>query len=144
MDGKTHPVFSPLGYFMRWLGGLPIERHRRNNMVDKMIEHFANNSELAVTIPAEGTRKHSEYWKSGFYHIAYGANVPLVLCFVDYKTKRGGLGPVIWLTGDIKADMDKIRAFYADKTAKFPEQFTTPRLREEDQAEASQLARSVS
>jgi len=128
-----HTLFTPpFGYFMRWLGGLPIERHKRSNMVHKMIEHFENNAKLALTIPPEGTRKRSEYWKSGFYRIAQGANVPVIPCFLDYKNKSGGLGPAINLSDNLTLDMDKFRAFYADKTAKFPRNFAVPRLREEE------------
>ncbi|NIP14604.1 MAG: acyltransferase, partial [Pseudomonadales bacterium] len=73
-----------------------------------------------------------DYWKSGFYHIARGADVPVVLSYLDVGTKVGGIGPSLELTGDIGADMDKIRAFYAGKQGFCPENVGVIRLREED------------
>jgi 1-acyl-sn-glycerol-3-phosphate acyltransferase len=130
-----HTLFNfPFGWIMRKLGGIPIRRHERGNIVQAMAEDLKNYDELALTVPAEGTRSRVEYWKSGFYHIAVQAGVPIVPGYLDYKLKRGGFGDPIMPTGDIKADMDKIRAFYADKVGKYPENFGPVRLREEDQA----------
>jgi 1-acyl-sn-glycerol-3-phosphate acyltransferase len=97
-----------------------------------MVEHFENNESLVLMVPAEGTRSHVDYWKSGFYHIARAADVPVVLSFLDFGKKVGGIGPSIELTGDFTADMDKIRAFYADKQGHRPENVGAIRLREED------------
>ena len=72
-------------------------------------------------VPPSGTRSKVLYWKTGFYHIANGAGVPIVLGFLDYGRKVGGVGPMVIPTGDIEADMKEIRAFYADITAKYPE-----------------------
>jgi 1-acyl-sn-glycerol-3-phosphate acyltransferase len=96
-----------------------------------MVHELERASALALLVPPEGTRKAGQYWKSGFYHIARGANVPVALGFLDYPNKRVGIGPLLALSGDVKADMDQIRAFYADKGAKVPKYFTLPRLREE-------------
>ena len=89
---------------------------------------------LALIVPAEGTRDAVEFWKSGFYRIAEQAGVPIVCAFVDRSTRSGGFGPVIHPSGDVSADMDRIRAFYADKTGLKPNRFNVPRLREEDAA----------
>lgn len=125
---------GPPGHLFRALGGIPIDRSKANNVVDSMVHEFAQRSELALLIPPEGTRKGGQYWKSGFYHIARGAGVPVALGFLDYPRKRVGIGPLLTLSGDVKADMDQIRAFYADKGAKEPAYFTPPRLREEGAA----------
>ena len=73
-----------------------------------------------LVITPEGTRRHTKYWKSGFYHIALGARVPIALAYIDFKHRRAGLGPTLWPTGDMDADLDVIRAFYADKTGQHP------------------------
>jgi 1-acyl-sn-glycerol-3-phosphate acyltransferase len=133
-----HTIFKPpFGAIMRGLGGVPIERHKRANVVEQMVTRLSGPEPLMLTVPAEGTRGRAEYWKSGFYHIARGADVPVVLAYLDYGRKVGGIGPAIQLTGDMRRDMDVIRAFYADKTARFPEKFGPVRLREEAAPEAT-------
>lgn len=128
-----HTLFKrPFGPFFKALGGIPIVRHRPGGVVGQMVEHFANNESLVLMVPAEGTRSHVDYWKSGFYHIARGANVPVVLSFLDFGTKVTGMGPTIDLTGDYTADMDKIREFYSGMQGLHPEKVGVIRLREED------------
>jgi 1-acyl-sn-glycerol-3-phosphate acyltransferase len=128
-----HTLFkAPFGPFFKRLGGIPIVRHRPGGVVGQMVEHFENNESLVLMVPAEGTRSHVDYWKSGFYHIARKANVPVVLSYLDVGKKVGGIGPAIELTGDFSADMDKIREFYADKTGFRPDKVGVIRLREED------------
>jgi 1-acyl-sn-glycerol-3-phosphate acyltransferase len=128
-----HTLFEGrFGAFFRWMGGMPIVRHRTAGVVEQMIEHFENESSLVLMVPAEGTRGHVEYWKSGFYHIARGADVPVCLSYLDFGKKVGGIGPMIRMTGDIRADMDKIRAFYEGKQGFCPENVGEIRLREED------------
>ncbi len=131
---KSEWVRGPMGVVLRPLGAVGIDRSARHDVVKQMIEAFAKTDDLVLTIPPEGTRKRTEYWRSGFYHIARGAHVPVVPGYLDYARKRGGLGPPIWMTGDVRADMDKIRAFYAEKApvAAVPSQFGPIRLREED------------
>lgn len=82
-------------------------------------------------VPAEGTRAHVDYWKSGFYHIARTADVPIVMSYLDFEKKLGGFGPAFYPTGDVRKDMDTVRAFYAGKKGKYPERFGAIRLREE-------------
>ncbi len=128
-----HTLFEgPLGGLLRAIGGIPVVRHERRNMVDQMADLLREGKPLALMVPAEGTRSKHDYWKSGFYRIAQAADVPVVLAFLDYEGKRGGLGPALRMTGDVKADMDRIRAFYADKAPLFPENYTEPRLRDEE------------
>jgi 1-acyl-sn-glycerol-3-phosphate acyltransferase len=97
-----------------------------------MVEHFDNSESLALMVPAEGTRGHVDYWKSGFYHIARSANVPVVLSYLDVSKKVSGVGPTIELTGNVRADMDKIREFYSGMQGFRPENMGVIRLREED------------
>ncbi|UCE86847.1 MAG: lysophospholipid acyltransferase family protein [Deltaproteobacteria bacterium] len=127
-----HVLFRPpLGWLMRALGGIPIVRHARGNMVSQMARAFEDNDSLALVVPAEGTRGYVPHWKSGFYHIARQADVPIVLGFLDFARRRGGFGPALYPTGDIRRDMDEIRDFYADKAGKYPDQFGEVRLKEE-------------
>jgi len=128
-----HTLFEgPKGTFFKWLGGMPIVRHRPGGVVGQMVEAFADNEALVLMVPAEGTRSHVDYWKSGFYHIARAADVPVVLSYLDFGKKVGGIGPALKMTGDITADMNKIRAFYAGKQGFRPENVGVIRLREED------------
>jgi 1-acyl-sn-glycerol-3-phosphate acyltransferase len=128
-----HTLFEgPWGWFMKALGGIPVDRRSKHNMVQQVAERFANSDELMLAVPPEGTRKKVEYWKSGFYHIARAAQVPVVMGFLDFGRKVAGLGPPLNTTGDVRADMDQIRAFYRDIRGKIPELECTPRLREEE------------
>jgi 1-acyl-sn-glycerol-3-phosphate acyltransferase len=106
---------------MLWFGILPIDRNTSNNVVSQTIDAFNKHDTLSIIIPPSGTRNKVQYWKTGFYHIAYGAGVPIALGFIDYKHKVGGLGPFVTPTGDIENDMVGIKAFYADITGKYPE-----------------------
>jgi 1-acyl-sn-glycerol-3-phosphate acyltransferase len=130
--GKHTMFKAPFASFFKRLGGIPIVRHRPGGVVGQMVEHFENNDSLALMVPAEGTRSHVDYWKSGFYHIARGANVPVILSYLDVGKRVGGVGPAIELTGDFRADMDKIREFYAGMQGFRPENIGVIRLREED------------
>jgi 1-acyl-sn-glycerol-3-phosphate acyltransferase len=105
------------------LGGIPVDRSKNNSMVEAMIELIKQRDELVVLIPPEGTRKRVERWKSGFYNVALGAEVPIVMGYLDYKRKVAGIGPAIMPTGDKEKDFEAITAFYKNITAKFPENF---------------------
>ncbi len=129
-----HTLFNPpFGWVIRRLGGIPIYRHMRNDVVQQMVERLTSGGSLVLVVPAKGTRGPTEYWKSGFYHIANIAQVPIVMGYLDYAEKRGGFGPALVPSGDVKADMDVIRAFYRDKVGKYPENSDQIRLREEDE-----------
>ena len=124
---------GPMGPIMRKLGAVGIDRSKANNVVDGMIAELRHRDRLWLVIPPEGTRSRTEYWKSGFYHIARGADVPLLLGYMDYRRKRIGLGGPLHLTGDVDTDMDAIRRFYADKApvAHVPADFGPIRLKDE-------------
>jgi 1-acyl-sn-glycerol-3-phosphate acyltransferase len=119
--GKDTLFKRPFQRIFRWLGGIPINRSRSNNVVGQMVDKFTEMDKLILTIPPSGTRKKVKQWKSGFYHIAAGANVPVVLGFLDFKRKTGGIGPVVTTTGDMEQDMMVIRSFYANIEGKYPE-----------------------
>jgi len=118
--GKDALFKKPFGTFFRWLGGIPIDRSRSHNTVSQMADKFGEMERLILTIPPAGTRKRVSRRKSGFYHIAVSAGVPIVLGFIDYTRKTGGIGPTIDATGDVEDDMAVIRQFYADIEGKYP------------------------
>jgi 1-acyl-sn-glycerol-3-phosphate acyltransferase len=117
-----HTAFRwPFRGVLRWLGAIPIDRTKSTDVVTQMVEELKKRAELVLLIAPEGTRKKVTRWKTGFYHIACGAGVPLVLAFLDYARKEGGLGPVFQPTGDLKADMTEILKFYSTVTGRHPE-----------------------
>ena len=126
-----HTLFKPpFGAVMRALGGIPVDRAHPGRLVSDVVARVKDGRHFLVVTP-EGTRSLRTVWKSGFYRIARDADLPVVLGFVDSATRTAGLGPTIHLTGDVVADMDQIREFYADKRGIRPGDFTPPRLREE-------------
>ena len=112
--------FFPCGIFLRWLGGIPVNRSRANNLVTQIVALFNNHDRLILIIPPEGTRSQVRYWKSGFYHIACGARVPIALGFIDFKRKVAGVGRLFEPTGNFEADLPEIQAFYSGITGKNP------------------------
>jgi 1-acyl-sn-glycerol-3-phosphate acyltransferase len=130
--GKRQLFRRPFGGFIRWLGGIPVDRGTSQDTVRQTVDRFAAGARLFLVIPPSATRKRAEHWKSGFYHIARGADVPVVCAYLDYHRKVGGIGLVLTPSGDVVADMDRIREFYAPIRGKFPDQMTPVRLREED------------
>ncbi len=117
---KAEWFFWPLGPLFRWLGAIPIDRSRSNNIVAQSIKAFKDNEEMILVVPPAGTRRKVLYWKTGFYHIANGAGVPIALGYLDYRRKVGGFGPTIITTGNIDVDMATIRDFYAGVSGKHP------------------------
>ena len=121
--GKESIFRPPFGAFMRWLGGISVDREKSTNLVAASVEALrAADGRVQLTVPPEGTRSKARYWKTGFYHIAQGAQVPIVMAYMDYSRKRAGLGPVFHPTGDIERDMEAIKAFYAPFKGKNPDQ----------------------
>jgi len=112
------------GYF-RWLGGIGINRKKSGNMIETAAKLFEKENEIIIIIPPEGTRKRVEKWKTGFYHIAKKANVPVSYGFLDYKEKIGGVGGYINLTDSFESDMKIIQTFYKTKIGKFPENYNS-------------------
>ncbi len=111
--GKKELTEWPLGFTFKWMGVIPVDRSQASDTVASAVQCFRERSELILLVPPSGTRKKVTRWKTGFYHIANEARVPIALGFLDYGTKTSGVGPLFHPTGNIDADMPKIRAFYA-------------------------------
>lgn len=123
---------GPLGPFMRSVGGIPVDRAAPAGLVEELIASATSSERFQLVIAPEGTRKPKRYWKSGFYRIAVEAGLPIQLGSCDGPTKTLEFGPTIRPTGDVRADMDLLRAYYADKHGVHSERKTEARLREED------------
>ena len=120
-----HTLFrKPYGWFLRWIGGIPVNRELTTNFVDQVVKKFNNVDQLIVAMSPEGTRKKTEGWRTGFYYIARGAHVPVIPGFLDYSKKEGGIGKPIHLTGNIETDIIKFQEFYSGITGKYPEKMT--------------------
>jgi len=112
--GKEQIFKPPFRGLMMWLGGIPVRRESSNNLVAASVQAIRDaDGPLQLVVPPEGTRSKVRYWKTGFYYIATGAGVPIVLAYMDYERKLSGLGPVFHPSGDLEADMARIQAFYA-------------------------------
>jgi 1-acyl-sn-glycerol-3-phosphate acyltransferase len=132
--GKRELFRAPFGSFMRWLGGIAVDRGARSNLVQQAVEQFRDARRLFLVIPPSGTRKRATHWKSGFYHVARGAEVPILCTFLDYRRKIGGICAILVPSGDVAADMDVIRGCYAGVTGMYPALTTPVRLLEEEAA----------
>ena len=119
------------GPIMRRLGGIPVDRAAPSDVVAEVVDRIQSGDVFGLVVTPDGTRTDHTHWKSGFYRIAREAQLPVTLGYVDRTTKTTGLGPTIELSGDVSSDMDRIRAFYADKAGFRPEHRVEPRLREE-------------
>jgi 1-acyl-sn-glycerol-3-phosphate acyltransferase len=112
--GKASLFRGPLRRFMFDMGGVPVERSAKGNYAEAMVAEFAAHDKFALVIAPEGTRGKVPKWRSGFYHIAHGAGVPIVCAWVNNETMRGGLGLEIMPSGDFAGDVAKIAAFYRE------------------------------
>jgi len=127
-----HSYFKgPLGPLLRATGGIPLDRKNPGATIRALLKEAEGDQPFLLAIAAEGTRSKGEYWKPGFYRIAQQTGLPITLGFVDGPTRTLGMGPSLSPSGDVVADMDFVRAFYADKRGIRPENRTEPRLREE-------------
>ena len=122
---KQSMFVFPLSLVLRILGGIPLNRSEPGSAARKAVDAFQKNESFYFGLAPEGTRSLKSHWKSGFYRIATGAGVPIVLGFIDYGNRRIGIGPVMDPTGDRGADMARIREFYASITGRRPEK-TSP------------------
>nr|WP_192820779.1 lysophospholipid acyltransferase family protein [Rufibacter sp. LB8] len=119
---KKEAFFFPMGYLLKAMGAVPVDRKKNNNLVAAMVDIFKTHDEMVMLVTPEGTRKYQPRWKKGFYYTAVGANVPILLGYLDYAKKEAGVGPLIQPTGDFDADMKKILDFYRTVTPRFPSQ----------------------
>lgn len=129
--GKKSLFSGWRGPIMRGLGGIPVDRDAPAAVVGEVLARIRSGDVFGLVVTPDGTRKGHTHWKSGFYRIAREASLPVTLGYVDRTTMTTGLGPTIELTGNVAADMDVIRAFYADKAGLRPEHRVEPRLRDE-------------
>lgn len=118
------------GPIMRALGGIAVDRSNAAGVVDAVVAKARSNDRFLLVVTPEGTRQ-GEGWRSGFYRIAMSAGLPVTLGFADGSTKSAGLGETLYLTGDVVADMDRVREFYSDKTGVHLKYRTEPRLHDE-------------
>ncbi len=120
----------PFGPFVRAMGGIGIDRsvkqqdQQRPSMVQLMSDLFKTHPKLVMLVTPEGTRAKQEQWKTGFYHVAVAAGVPIALAYMDYAKKKTGVGKIVYPSGDYEKDMSEIMAFYENIHAKFPEKFS--------------------
>lgn len=110
--GKQSLFKKPLGWFIKKLGGIPVDRSKSQNFVQQVIDKFNEFDELVLTLSPEATRGKSAFWRSGFYYIAHGARVPIGLAFLDYKKKTGGFLGVVHPSGNIEKDLQIIKEHY--------------------------------
>jgi len=118
--GKRALFRAPLGWLMRCLGGIPIDRESGHNLVDQVVQAFNEREDFVLGLTPEGTRGRTDHWKTGFYYMAQRAGVRIQLVFIDYERRVCGMGPILAPSGDLEADMIKIREFYRHVEPKFP------------------------
>lgn len=128
--GKPHSFlikkdwfFFPLNHLLKSLGGIPVERHKKEGTTNKLIDYIRSKKELHIAITPEGTRSYVERWKTGFYRIALEAGIPIELAMIDYKKKLVGIFEVFYPTGNIEQDLAYIRSCYSSLQAKYPKLF---------------------
>ena len=120
---KKEWFFFPFNLFFNWVGGVPVDRSKKTSVTEQMVHLFNTNERFQLAITPEGTRKRVETWKKGFYFIAQGANVPILVAYMDYKKKEAGFKGIFYPTGDVDKDIHDIRCMFDDVTACHPEQF---------------------
>ena len=111
--GKAELFRSPIGFFFRYCGGIPVDRSKSTGLVEQMVQVANESKRFILVITPEGTRHHVVEWKRGFYHIAKGAGIPIVIAVVDGKHKTVRIGQVLHPTEDMEADMKSIQGFFA-------------------------------
>ena len=124
--GKQSLFRGALGRFMRALGGVPVDRRGRQDLVSQIVEQIRVHDDFLLIVAAEGTRSRTTKWKTGFYQIALRAGIPIVCAGPDYPTKRGIFGPIIHPTGDYERDMEPAFAFFRSLRPRHPERAAFP------------------
>jgi len=119
--GKKELFTWPFSYYFKWTGGTPLDRTSGQNKVEAIAQLFANHEVFRLALAPEGTRKKVEEWRTGFYYIAIEAKVPIIPVAFDYGTKTVKIGEPFMPTGDIAADMPKLKSFYKGVVGKIPE-----------------------
>ena len=120
---KKSWFFFPMNLIFNAMGGVAIDRSKKNSVTQQMIDIFDSRETFHLAITPEGTRSLVEKWKMGFYHIAQGAGVPIQLAYLDYQKKEVGITETFYPTGNEEDDLKHIQAFYKNVSAKFPGKF---------------------
>jgi 1-acyl-sn-glycerol-3-phosphate acyltransferase len=123
---KHTPFVGPVGWFLRWFGGIPLDRDRSRDFVSQMVDEFESRDRFLLAIMPEGTRgkdrdSETKGWRSGFYHIARGAGVPLVMVLFDYANKRMRVGPTLWPGESYETELPRIQALFEGIEGRNPE-----------------------
>ncbi|WP_196887747.1 1-acyl-sn-glycerol-3-phosphate acyltransferase [Aureivirga sp. CE67] len=120
---KDSYIKGAFGWFFKSLGAIGVDRSKNNNLVDFAVSEFEKRDSLVLLVPAEGTRRRVEKWKTGFYHIATKADVPIAMGYLDFEKKEGGVKKFYRLSGDFEKDMQEIEDFYRNIKGKNPENY---------------------
>lgn len=120
---KDDWFFFPLGLIFKAMGGIPVNRSKKNSLVEQMVQKFNSSEKMALAITPEGTRSANPNWKKGFYYIAQKANIPIVLIGIDYSKKVIVARETMYVSGDIDSDMNKIKSYFSRFVGKHPENF---------------------
>lgn len=115
---KREAFVGPVGWVLRWLGGIPIDRNAPGGVAAQIAGRMRNSEQMWFALAPEGTRRHVTRWKTGFWHIARRADVPVLCAWFHYPERTIGLGPLIELTDDVDADLARLRAIYAPHSGK--------------------------
>lgn len=116
--------FKPgIGWFFKITGGIPVDRSKKTDLTQRLIEMLSTGNDLQIVFTPEGTRKRVDKWKSGFYWVAIDTKLPIIMHYIDYKRKVVGMGEPYWPSGDWQKDKADFEAFYSDKAAHTPENF---------------------
>lgn len=120
---KKSWFFFPMNIIFKSIGGIPVDRSKKNSLTDQMAEVASKRDYFHLAITPEGTRKHVDEWKKGFYYIALGAKLPIVISVLDYKDKTVYFKDLFYPTGNIEEDLPKIKTYYYGAQGKHPELF---------------------
>ena len=121
--GKSSLFKGPFGFFFRALGGTPVDRTKSNNLVDAIVEIFNSKEEFRLGLSPEGTRKKTEKWKTGFYYIAKGANVPIVMATLDFEKKQVKFSEPYYTKDNKEKDFKVFHTFFKNVKGRNPELF---------------------
>ncbi|MFV0312513.1 MAG: 1-acyl-sn-glycerol-3-phosphate acyltransferase [Dysgonomonas sp.] len=121
---KKEWFFFPMNLLFKALGGIPVDRSRKTSLTEQMAEIYASRDNFQLAITPEATRKLNTEWKKGFYFIAQAANVPIVVAALDYGKKEADFKNVFYPTGDVDADIEKIKSYYKGVVARHPQYFS--------------------
>ena len=118
---KKEAFFFPFGFFLKKMGGIPVNRTERSNITEKAVALFKEEEELYMVFTPEGTRSYNPNWKKGFYYIAEKAKVPIYICYIDYEKKIGGFHSLLTPSGDVDQDIQYIKDILKQYKGKYPE-----------------------